>query len=920
MLSPLRSLLPAIHLLSIPPAPSRLLLALVLSVSPAFGDSPAADAEEVIELPAVIITGSRLERAPTLPTAALHVFEPAELTEAFAFTSPADLINALPFTHGSGSSTSRPWNDNNAQQSADFRGLGDAHHIILLNGRRAALFPQVNGSTIAPDLGNLPASGLATVVVLPQSASAVYGSDAAAGVIDLRLPRRFDGSWLRARVGNGFNNDVRHLSLEAVTGGRLGRGHWVIGAELRQQRGLVAANTRRGYTEDRRPWGGADLRQSFGWPGQVVLPAGAAVPANLLGGPITVGTVLGDGTVQHGAPTTTPRVQDFVALPPPFTNGQPTPGDTTNLFDRAIYYALMPDERSRGAWLMAEWPLSAAAGAPTLFFEGVVRRQQLRSTLHPFRVNLSAEDRRGDGPGGTLVLPATNPYNPFGVDLFDVRFSMVEMGPRIRRTTNDSLRFVTGLRGGEKDGLTWEIAAGHHRQRALEIGENFTSDVLLQDALAGRLGGWLNPFGPSDAGVIDAMRVPVRVDAVADLAFADANIAGDLGERIAWLVGVETRAEELRRLPDDLLAVGGHASWSPQIALDFDREVHAAFGELSYRPLDGLRTWLSLRHDNYSDFGGATRPRLGVEWEPIPGWFLAATWGDSFKAPELVQLNADQIAFTGIIVDPLRPELGPYEFLYRAGGNPDLLPESTESSRFSLTWQPPKRAASIGIAYWRFHQRDAVTSIGPLLIMQRAIDGDLASQQRIQRAPNEPDGRPGRVLAIDDSLGNFAGIFTDGVDFFAHGTLGRWSGIEWKARAEVTWLHAYRYLPADGPPIGYGGRTYRPRWTGLGYLTGDRGPWSGAAAFRFIGPMRDPSVNYLGRSSDLPAYVTLDLGLGRQFPSRNLTIRLQITNALDLRPPVETNNTQGTPATLYPLTGRGFLLTIDHRFGGGRGR
>jgi len=872
----------------------------------------AASVDEVIELPPYWVTGSRLERAPTVATGAVHVIK-EEDAEVFGFTTPAEWITALSFTPGSGASTSNPWNDNGAQTSANFRGLGIAHHLVLINGRRAAYHPQLDGDTLASDLNNLPAAGLAAILVLPESASAVYGSDAAAGIIDVCLPRSLAGGWAKVRWGDAFDTDVRLLSAEFGRGGRFGRATWVAAVETRERRGLVAGDTRNGWTEDRRAWGGPDLRQGFGWPGQVVLPPGANAPAELIGTPITVGTRLPDGTVQHGLPTSQPQVGDFVALPPPFTDGRPTPGASTNLFDRAPYFTFWPMERSLGGWLMLDVPLSDDAHPVTAFVEAIVRRHHVRSTLHPFRVNLSAEDRRGDGPNGEIILPASNPYNPFGVDLYDVRFSLVEIGPRIRNYRSDSLRFVTGLRGGKPSELAWEAAIGHHRMRTLEHGTNFAGDTQLQDALAGRLGGYLNPFGPSDPGVVDAMRVPLRINAEFDLAFADATLSGPLG-RGGWLVGIEGRAEELRRHPDALLQEGGHVAWSPQSALDLERNIGAAFVEATVWPLERLRTWASLRHDRYDDFGSSTRPRLGAEVTLHPDWRLSLTWGDAFKAPELIQLEPSDVVFTGILSDPLRPELGPYEFSYRTGGNADLQPETTTSSRLGLTWSPARRKLHLGVAAWRYHQRDAVTRIGPSLIAELAAAGDASAAARITRAPDTAGGLPGRILIVNDTLGNYAGIRTDGVDFWAEGGLGQWAGVSWRARMEGTWLHHWEYLPADGPPIGLGGRVSFPRWKGMGYLAGERGDWSGSLAARFLGPMRHLSPNYLGGDSNLSAHVTVDARLAHRLARWDLEISLTLTNVLDLNPPVVTDDNRGTPPALYPPVGRGFQVAIERRF------
>jgi len=887
-------------------------LSLLVGQQNIFSESDA-DNEEIFDLPRYLVLGSRLAYDSPIDADSTRTFDSADI-DALGFNTPADLITSLPFTPSSGASTSNAWNDNSAQTTANYRGLGNAHNLVLINGRRAALFPQIDGSTLASDIGNLPAAGLLSVSVLTDSAGSIYGSDAAAGVTNIALIGPPSGGRIRIRAGNTLETNVNLIGIEGVWGGTTSRGEWAGAIEYRKRSGLVAGDTRNGYTEDRRPWGGPDLRQSYGWPGQVVLPAGADAPDSLIGVPISIGKVLPDGSVQHGEPSASPSVNDFVPLPAPFSNGKPIVGDSTSLFDRAKYFTVIPEESSYGGWFTSAYKIKDSKDAAEAFGELILRRQELRSTIHPFRVNLPAEDRRGDGLDGAIVFPASNPYNPFNTDLYKVRFSMVEMGPRIRETTSDSIRMLAGLRSNPHSTIQWEGAFGHHRQRALENGTNFTSDTLLQDALSGRLGGWLNPFGPSDDGVIEAMRVPVRVDAITDLSFADFKISGQWHDVFEWLTGFEVRKERVQRIPDELLKTGGHASWSLQEPVDLSRNIKAAFAELSTEPFQNLRLWASIRHDRYDDFGASTRPKIGMNWSPNQNWTFSATWGEAFKAPELMQLYAGQIVFAAVFTDPMLPDIGPYEYSAKSGGNPNLKPELTESTRISTSWQTRDGKRRAGVAYWRYHQKNAVTNIGSRELVERAARGDADALTRVIRAPSGPNGEYGRVLEINDVLGNYAGILTDGADFWVDFNWGKSVGFEWSSRVEGTWLNTWKYLSATGGSSSSEGYVGRPRLKALASLGAKNGPWQGDLSMRYISGQKNTAIHYLGGDPGLDDYCIFNLRIARSFKKEQMTVALLVSDLLNLNTPTTPNNIRGTSASMYPVEGRGIQCTIDYHF------
>ena len=121
--------------------------------------------------------------------------------------------------------------------------------------------------------------------------------------------------------------------------------------------------------------------------------------------------------------------------------------------------------------------------------------------------------------------------------------------------------------------------------------------------------------------------------------------------------------------------------------IDAERKVKSVYSEFLIPVFDNIEMQIALRYEDYNDFGDVTKPKLAVSWRPDDNWLLRASWGESFKAPSLVSINAEQTQFDGILIDSARCESlniavidCPVEITpILWGGNPDLKPESGES-------------------------------------------------------------------------------------------------------------------------------------------------------------------------------------------------------------------------------------------------
>ena len=157
----------------------------------------AAQAEEpVTQLETLQVTGSRIPRAQIEGPAPITVVT-AEQIQAAGFTSVPDVLRSLSQNSGSvqGQQNTTSAQSTPGAQAVDLRGLGPNHTLVLINGRRIADFPlPLNGRSNFTDIGNIPLGMIDRIEVLTGSASAVYGSDAMAGVINFILKKSTDGT------------------------------------------------------------------------------------------------------------------------------------------------------------------------------------------------------------------------------------------------------------------------------------------------------------------------------------------------------------------------------------------------------------------------------------------------------------------------------------------------------------------------------------------------------------------------------------------------------------------------------------------------------------------------------------------------------------------------------------------------------
>ena len=318
-------------------------------------------------------------------------------------------------------------------------------------------------------------------------------------------------------------------------------------------------------------------------------------------------------------------------------------------------------------------------------------------------------------------VPASNPWNPFGVDLRDVYYALPELGGVQYHGAVDTSRLVAGVKG-EIGKLSYEIGATYFRSDQRDENDNYYSDAALYAAINRPGPTALNPFcyGCNTPAQLAGIDVSNAFETVSQQSIFDAKLSGPLLKRdiydLAFAAGAETRQEKWSYKVDPLTATGD--VYYEQHYPDYQqRRSSAVFGELAFHFGEGaqipglhrLTANLSARHEWIESVGGTTNPHVAISWQPISADFtVRASYGSSFKAPPINLLRATQTVVNDFLTYPqFNNQQLPTDVIL--GGNPHLRPETAKTLNLGLVFAPSQLpGSSLSVDYFRVRQSDVV--------------------------------------------------------------------------------------------------------------------------------------------------------------------------------------------------------------------
>ncbi|GAB1489276.1 TonB-dependent receptor [Opitutaceae bacterium] len=835
------------------------------------GSSSAAAAPSV-NLTPVVVTGSRLP-----PDVGAHEWGTRVLSveDVDAQATWVDRLKALPQMGGGVLSAGRFGSLAAGTAAVALRGLPADSTLVLIEGRRVPVYPFAEGGASAfVDLHGLPSGAVRAIEVLPTHAAAIYGSDAVAGVVNVRWDASFSGEQMDARYANTTDTDTADARASIVVGRQTSRTGFVVAFDFQEQAALYQRDRAFSASDDKRPLGGSDFRSSVANP----------------------------GTVNH--PVSNQRL-----LIPATSNGTVTVADLspgTARFDRGPYQVLLPEAERSGLMVLGRVSLHERWDA---FVESYARRTDTRFELSPAPI-------QGDEQG--IKVPAQNPFNPFGADAF-FRYRMSEAGARTQEIRTDSARIVAGVRGALGDRWYGETAFVAHAVSTLQQEAN----NLYRPAVIGALAQTdpsraLNVFGAGDMinspAVIDDLTITLDRRGHSRLRGVDAHAFGPIGSwqsgDVLLALGAEYRWEDLADRPDPRAEQGNVIDFKSTSSRG-DRETGSAFVEVRLPLAHRWEGQVALRADHTDDYGDSAVPFASLRWVPHETLAVRAAYGQSFRAPSLAQLysaetrqtrdlrDTRRFALTGAADDRLSA------LLVRSGGTANLAPEESDHANIGFVWTAVKPSGlRLAVDAYRIDRSAGITEIDP----QYLLDNEALFPGLVQRIEPSADehahGIPGRVTIVNSTYQNLARTVIEGTDaeLSYERTI---ADVRFVVRAEGAWTTRYEEISHPGQPVQDLNGTYaRPEWRGQLAAQAQWRQWTVGADLDYIAGFTD-TTRVREVASDrvfgaFAAYQWRNPAVSLHFAAQNLSVR----------PPPFADNVQGYVSSLSDPRGRVLSASI----------
>ena len=833
---------------------------------------PASAQQEppvIQKLEKIEVTGSNIKRVEGETALPVQIIRREEIERSGAATA-AELLNRVSANvNGFNDALSIGNSNNGGFAGASLRGLGEGSTLVLLNGRRLANYAF---NATAVDLNSIPLAAVERVEVLKDGASAIYGTDAIAGVINFITRKDYHGVEFTGQLSETEHRGGGHKQATVSAGfGNLSADRFNIFATLDHQKDAALRARDRPFS-----------RTAFIPAEGVNQLTPAAFPANIrVGRRMIFNPLLATGCAPPVALPTTNEIfsNPFCGFDYASLIDILPPSERTNLVGRATFQ-LNADHQ-----LFAEYVYSY-----NRFLFGV-------SPTPAAQIFTFNQDPVLYPAGGPFYPTAFAAANGISGDL-RLTYRTVALGPRNDLVKTTAQRLVAGAEG---------VIRGWDYNTALSHSENSQKDIFAsgyvseQKLLAALATGLINPFGPSgpegDALLASTQIMGEVHRAKGTTDAADAKFSKELYQLpagpLALALGMEARREKLDDVfapvfnSGDILAGGGQ-----QNSKSASRSVQSAFAELNIPVVKGLEAQLAARFDRYSDFGNTTNPKIALRWQPAKTLLLRTAYGTGFRAPTLPDLFTPlSRTFTDFRSDPRRCPVTNLEtdcdaqFKGFSGGNPKLKAEESEQFTLGVVWEPVG-GFSVGLDFWKINKAQVIGTLAEETLFQNFARFEATN---IVRGPVDPafPNLPGPIQTVLQTNQNLGNLRTSGVDLdlvyrFPRSSVGRFS-----FNLNGTYVHDWRQQ-LDGvnytSNLGlYVNGSAVQRWRHSLSLNWDNGPWGATLAQTYFSGYTDANSEP-GQSRRVAPYDVWEMQ-GTYSGIRNFKFVLGVKNLFDRAPP-----------------------------------
>ncbi len=706
------------------------------------------------ELDRVMVTGSRISRADVEDSLPVFVIDREDI-ELSGQASVADLLRDLPMTTGG---NFRPQSGSSAQSfaGANLRALGEGRTLILIDGRRAPIAPNFGS---AQDLRSIPLGAVERIEILADGASAIYGSDAIGGVINIITRADYTGAEVSYTAG-----------FPSQEGGDFTNGHAIMG--ISGDRGQIMAGVsyddRDIIFQNQRPWnegGASSFSNNF------MTATGGFLAHPTYGSANTAGCQ--DTGFTYAANGASGRcLYDFQLVAADEAASKNESGFIRGKYDISNDWTLL---------------LNASVGRVTSFgrYAPVPSSPWLVGNIGNIELPVGSPNHPATPPDQGGLNPLWADYQDYADTLLGLRHRFAANGPRDTSTDAQLYDVDLGVIGTIFDSWTVEARVRQTESQYYENGRNYIVSALAQPQFTA---GNYNIYDPSGnpLDVLQSFTATITRDSQykANEYFAVAN--GDLfvlpAGPVSIAFGGEYREEQYKDIYDDLQA-NGNITGSAGNSASGSRDYSALFAELLVPVIDSLELNFAARFDDYSDFGSEVSPKASFRWQPLDSLTVRGSWGQGFRAPPLDILSANTSFSADTVFDPPTcvflgvgddcvPNIQVTTFVI---ANPNLGAETSNQYGLGLAFEPFDWLNGT-IDYYNIEIEDRVAAISSQTIIN-CLNGTttncppgITNLPNVFPGPNEAAGlgllrgAAGEIQYVQRGFASLGTIETSGID------------------------------------------------------------------------------------------------------------------------------------------------------------
>ena len=680
-------------------------------VSPVF-----ASDDNIENIERILVTGSNIKRADIETASPLLIIDSATISASGA-TSIDKVLQRLTIAGGIMGNAGLN-SETGGNTDINLRGLGLERTLVLLNGRR--VIASGTGAAATVDLNTIPLTMIDRIEVLKDGASAIYGADAVAGVVNIILKRDFEGFEINLQTGMSGQGDAEESSIDLIMGHVFDKGNVVFGLQY----------TDRGSAEQSDRSNTSCPKGEFGDIDNITLECTGSVDSE--GGHIwgEFADVSGRGGTYH----------DFVYG-----------GSDSDEFNYAQYSYLSTPMQRLNLTALTTYELKKDI---TFFAEATYTKRWSKQKLAPEPIlNTELWEYQPISAGGFMtddLLPFIQPG-----ELVDYGRRMLSTGTRDFSQTVDTVRVVLGLEGELSNDWHWNVTYNKGRNDSIETTDNLHNIVLINNAVQ------FGTFDPFDQNSWQQSNIAPYVytelnTGGSEMDIFSATLSGDLIELPAgflrFATGYEYRSESAFYTPDSLTSQGFSAEY-PSAPTSGSYNVDELYAELSV-PLvkdsaiaKALDLSLAMRYFDYNSFGDDTTWKVGITWKVNDQIMLRGGKSTAFRAPTVNELYSGDFSKFDEIFHPASPYNQAEAIV---GGNENLTPEEADIITFGLVFEPDFiKGLSMTLDYYDIDIRHAIDDVDTNYLAQQCLSdfGDL--------------------INTDTALCQTADLFIDGTGFIS---------------------------------------------------------------------------------------------------------------------------------------------------------